>query len=65
MASAISGCVIVKDTGNSYTYQKKCEKCGDVIPGTISVSFIVKNSKRNLTFSCPKCKAHNKLVIQQ
>mgnify|MGYP006969389336 CR=1 FL=1 len=36
MAIAISGAIITGQTGTLMNYKKKCEKCGQVQPGTTS-----------------------------
>lgn len=64
MAKALSGGVIIKESGNQYTWQYKCDKCGYLVPGT-KVSFVKpKGTKTVFTHgSCPKCRSSIKIVL--
>ena len=63
MATAISGCVIIKESTWDFIYQQKCDSCGYVFPGTVLQANLAKGTKLNGSFICPKCKKNNKLVI--
>ena len=63
MAKVLSGGVISKESGNQYTWQYKCDKCGYIVPGN-NVSFVKpKGTKTVKSVNCPKCKSSIKLVL--
>ena len=64
MAVAISGCIIKEDNANKLSYQKKCESCGYVLPGTTSRGGLSPYSDLNSSFRCPKCGNNQKIVIK-
>ena len=64
MAVALSGCVITEEKGKLIKYVRKCEKCGHLLPGQTSTSISIKGSKKTASFTCPKCKTKNKIIIQ-
>lgn len=62
----INGVVIVEQNGQTYKYIKKCEKCGEVSPGTTVAQMIsTKNAYLSSVFTCTKCKNHQKIKIQR
>ena len=65
MAIALSGCVIVDNGSSLMKYKKKCERCGYILPGTVSMAQVKgKYSQFRSGFRCPKCGTQNKVLIQ-
>lgn len=64
MAVALSGAVILDQSGTRLKYKRKCESCGWVDGGSVSTSAPRKGSKVTSGFQCTKCKAKQKIVIQ-
>lgn len=64
MAKAIAACIIVRESGMDMVYQKKCESCGYVLPGTTISAPVHPGTAYHDNFVCPKCKAKNKITIQ-
>lgn len=60
---ALEGCVIVDTDGAMITYKKKCEKCGKVQPGTVTIG---NQSSGTLTtsFICIYCGNQQDIKIQ-
>ena len=63
MATAVSGCIITKEEGTQMTYQKKCDSCGYVLPGTTTTASTL--GTYNSSFRCPKCGKNQKIVINK
>ena len=63
-AVALTGAVIIEETGNTMRWKKKCEKCGWVDGSTTSQSAPGRSSSTTSSFSCPKCKNHQQVRIQ-
>ena len=59
---AVSGCIILEQDGRMFKYQKKCESCGNVLPGATSTSVGVGES--HSSFFCSKCKNTQKVIIK-
>lgn len=65
MAVALSGAVLLGDDGRMIRYQKKCERCGHLDPGS-TLTQAPRGSSVTLTsgFMCPKCRSHNEVRIR-
>lgn len=59
---AVQGCVIVSQDGSAtHTYKKKCESCGNVVPGTVTQGKY--DGKTQTSFNCSKCGNKQKIEI--
>lgn len=60
--TAVQGCVIVSQDGSAmHTYKKKCESCGNVVPGTVTQGKY--DGKTQTSFNCSKCGNKQKIEI--
>lgn len=60
--TAVQGCVIVNQDGSAmHTYKKKCESCGNVVPGTVTQGKY--DGKTQTSFNCSKCGNKQKIEI--
>lgn len=64
MIVAIQGAVVVSQEGRHITYVQKCEKCGNVQPGTHGFSKQSETSIENSSFHCIKCGNTQKVSFQ-
>jgi predicted nucleic-acid-binding Zn-ribbon protein len=64
MAIALTGAVIVEDSGNMITYRKKCQSCGYVEGGGNITTPPSRGTTMSSAFMCMKCRTMNEIRIQ-
>jgi hypothetical protein len=63
MPSVLQGAVIVKCSGQNVDFKHKCEKCGSIMPGSIS-TVVRERSTLESSFKCTKCGNMQKVRIK-
>ena len=64
MSIALKGCVIIEETARPFKYKNKCEKCGTLQPGSVSLPHVSRGSTLHKRFKCTKCGTMNEVVIR-
>lgn len=65
MAIALSGVVMIDDDGQMMRYQKKCENCGALQPGTVYTQATQgSNTTLQSSFMCFKCGRQSDIRIR-
>jgi len=63
-AFAVQGAVIADQDGGRMKYYKKCERCGYVSSSGVSTSVPGTHTSYRSSFTCPKCKNRQQIVIK-
>jgi phage terminase large subunit GpA-like protein len=65
MAIALTGAVLLGDDGRTMRYQQRCENCGTLQPGTISMQVPQgSHTTAQSSFNCVKCRSRNEVRIR-
>lgn len=63
MATAISGAIIIEESGGRMRYRQKCDKCGHSPPTVVIIGAPPGANKLTTTFKCPKCGNQQRVEI--
>jgi hypothetical protein len=64
MAIALTGAVIMEQTGGLLRYRRKCEACGYVEGGSTTTSAPSVNATSVSSYTCMKCRSRTEVRIQ-
>lgn len=64
MAVGVSGCIVTSERGTESRLTIKCENCGYIFPGGMSIPTPGHMSTYTSIKPCPKCKKNFKIIVK-